>query len=224
MKVLYNKIVIVAPHPDDETIAMGATIKRLVDSGAKVSILIVSGHMPPLYSTEIFETTKKESEKVFKYLGVKDYEFLNIPATKLNEVPVSDLNEKITRFVKKRNPDAVFLPFPDRHIDHRIIFDSGIVSTRPNSKNSPKAVLLYETLSETHWNVPGVEANFSPDFFIRVDKEMKYKLKVLKFYKSQINKNTPSRSIDAIEALAKFRGSQNNCKYAEAFKVVRLIV
>jgi len=53
---------------------------------------------------------------------------------------------------------------------------------------------------------------------------MKYKLKVLKFYKSQINKNTPSRSIDAIEALAKFRGSQNNCKYAEAFKVVRLIV
>ena len=224
MKISYNKVVIVAPHPDDETIAMGATIKQLINNKVKVSILIVSGHMPPLYSPEVYKTTKQECEKVFDYFGVKDYEFLNIPATKLNEVAVSDLNGKINKFVKSRNPDAVFLPFPDRHIDHRVIFDSGIVATRPNTKKSPKAVLLYETLSETHWNVPGVEANFSPDFFVRVDKEIKHKLKALSFYKSQINKNTPSRSIDAVEALAKFRGSQNNCKYAEAFKVVRLIV
>ena len=168
--------------------------------------------------------TIKESKKVFDYLGVSDYEFLNIPATKLNEIPVADLNGQVDKFVKRRKPDTIFIPFPDRHIDHRIIFDSGIVASRPLNKDSPRNVLLYETLSETHWNVPGVESTFSPDLFINIDDQIKNKLVALGMYKSQINKNTPSRSLEAAEALARFRGSQNNCKYAEAFKVVRIII
>ena len=56
----------------------------------------------------------------------------------------------------------MFIPFPDRHIDHRIIFDSSVVSVRPNGKFFPKKkVLSYETLSETHWNVPGIEPSFN---------------------------------------------------------------
>lgn len=224
MKLNIKNAVIVAPHPDDETLGVGGTIKRLVESGVKVSILVVSGHMPPLYSEETYKKTLNECKKVFSYLGVNDFKFLDIPATKLNEVSTSDLNAKINNFISKRHPDTVFVPFPDRHIDHRIIFDSGIVASRPINKKSPKTVLLYETLSETHWNVPGVEASFIPDFFINIDKQIKNKLTALKYYKSQINKNTPSRSIEAIEALAKFRGSQNGCKYAEAFKVVRIVI
>tara|TARA_B100000795_G_C22806425_1_gene445205 strand:- start:5543 stop:6217 length:675 start_codon:yes stop_codon:yes gene_type:complete len=224
MNLNIKKVVIIAPHPDDETLGVGGTIKRLIQNNVKVSILIVSGHMPPLYSSKVYEKTLKECKRVFKYLGVTDYEFLDIPATKLNEISTSDLNSKINNFVAKRKPDTIFIPFPDRHIDHRIIFDSAIVASRPINIDSPKTVLLYETLSETHWNVPGVEASFLPDFFIRIDKEIKNKLTALKFYKSQINNKTPSRSIEAIEALAKFRGSQNGCKYAEAFKVVRIVI
>ena len=59
---------------------------------------------------------------------------------------------------------------------------------------------------------------------IKIDKQIKNKLSALKHYKSQINESTPSRSIEAIEALARFRGSQNGCKYAEAFKVVRIVI
>tara|TARA_B110000483_G_C18140099_1_gene521073 strand:+ start:933 stop:1607 length:675 start_codon:yes stop_codon:yes gene_type:complete len=224
MNLNIKNAVIIAPHPDDETLGVGGTIKRLVENNVKVSILIVSGHMPPLYSIKTYKKTITECKKAFKYLGVRDFEFLDIPATKLNEVPTSDLNAKINDFICKRNPDTIFIPFPDRHIDHRIIFDSGIVASRPINKKSPKTVLLYETLSETHWNVPGVEASFVPDLFIRIDKQIKNKLTALKYYKSQINNKTPSRSIEAIEALAKFRGSQNGCKYAEAFKVVRIVI
>ena len=53
--------------------------------------------------------------------------------------------------------------------------------------------------------------------------EIKFKIKALQKYKSQIYDN-PSRSADAIKALAKFRGSQNGCEYAEAFKVVRIVI
>ena len=224
MNIDIKKAVIIAPHPDDETLGLGGTIKRLIDSKVKVSILIVAGHMPPLYSENDYKKTLRESMKVFKFLKVRDYEFLDIPATKVNELPTSDLNKKINNFIQKRQPDTIFIPFPDRHIDHRIIFDSAIVASRPTKKNFPKIVLLYETLSETHWNVPGVEANFTPDFFINIDKEIDIKTKALKLYKSQINGDTPSRSIDAIKALAKFRGSQNGCKFAEAFKVVRIVI
>ena len=219
----FKKVLIIAPHPDDETLGLGGAIKRMIKSKVNVSVLIVSGHMPPLYTPEQYKRTVIETKKVFNFFGIKKFKFLDIPATKLNEVPVSELNGKINNYVNKINPDAIFIPFPDRHIDHRIVFDSSIVASRPVGKKFPKFVFLYETLSETHWNVSDVEPNFNPNFFINIDNEIKSKLKALSFYKSQIKKNSP-RSLDAIEALARFRGSQNGCKFAEAFKVVRIVV
>ena len=38
---LPNKVVIICPHPDDETLALGGTISRLISSGSKLSILTV---------------------------------------------------------------------------------------------------------------------------------------------------------------------------------------
>ena len=219
----FKKALIIAPHPDDETLALGGTIKRMIKANVEVSILVVSAHMPPLYSLKEHEITISESKKVFKYFGVKKFKFLNIPATKINEIPISDLNKRIYQYVRLINPDTLFIPFPDRHIDHRIVFDSSIVASRPVGKKYPKNIFLYETLSETHWNVADVEPNFNPNFFINIDNEIKNKLSALKIYKSQIKKNSP-RSIDAINALARFRGSQNGCRYAEAFKVVRIVV
>tara|TARA_B100001250_G_scaffold409192_1_gene433045 strand:- start:1514 stop:2185 length:672 start_codon:yes stop_codon:yes gene_type:complete len=219
----FKKVLIIAPHPDDETLALGGTIKRMIKANIEVSILVVSAHMPPLYSLKEHKITISESKRVFKYFGIKKFKFLNIPATKINEIPIADLNQKIYQYIKTINPDTLFVPFPDRHIDHRIVFDSSIVASRPVGKKFPKNIFLYETLSETHWNVADVEPNFNPNFFINIDNEIKNKLKALTFYKSQIKKDSP-RSIDAIESLARFRGSQNGCRYAEAFKVVRIVV
>ena len=218
-----KKVLIIAPHPDDETLGVGGTIKKLTSNKVDVSVLVVSGHTPPIYTKESYQKTIKESEKVFNYLGVKKYKFLNIPATKVREESTVDLNSKISEYMSKINPDTVFIPFPDRHIDHRVIFDACAVACRPISKKYPKNVLIYETLSETHWNVPSVEAIFQPSVFFNIDKQIVSKKKALGIYKSQINSQTPSRSIDASEALARFRGSQNGCKYAEAFQVLRII-
>ena len=52
---------------------------------------------------------------------------------------------------------------------------------------------------------------------------MPKKKAALECYASQIS-HTPSRTIEACVALAKFRGSQNGCDYAEAFKVVRIVI
>ncbi len=221
MMDLIKKVVVISPHPDDETIGVGGLIARFVLSGIDVSVLQVSGHLPPLYDKSHFELTKKEAIKAFTILGVNNYEFLEIPATQVHNLPVASLNKSIYDFILENNPEMVLLPFPDRHIDHRTIFDSSVVSCRPNRKHAPKFVLAYETLSETHWNVPGVEPYFSPEVFFDISNTLSKKIEALNCYESQI-KNNMSRSSEAVEALAKFRGSQNGFKYAEAFKVIRI--
>jgi LmbE family N-acetylglucosaminyl deacetylase len=117
----------------------------------------------------------------------------------------------------------VLLPFPDRHIDHRVIFDAAVVACRPVHPAAPRVVLAYETLSETHWNVPGVEPAFVPEVFIDISSHMETKDRALRCYASQISE-APSRSLDACRALARFRGSQNGCEYAEAFKAIRIVI
>jgi LmbE family N-acetylglucosaminyl deacetylase len=218
-----KKLVVIAPHPDDETLGCGGTIARFAASGTEVSVLVVSGHLPPLYDQRAFETTHREALAAFEIMGVARSEFLKIPATLVRDVPVAELNGKIDGFIRKQAPDMVLLPFPDRHIDHRVIFDACVVACRPVHAAAPKIVLAYETLSETHWNVPGIEPVFVPEFFVDTTDYMTKKTAALACYASQID-NAPSRSVEASTALARFRGSQNGCGYAEAFKVVRIVV
>ena len=218
-----SRATVIAPHPDDETIAVGGSISRLVDAGVDVSVLVVSGHLPPLYDSNTFSVTEQEAIEAFKILGVKNFKFSKIPATFVHSLPVSELTGLISGFLKETSPELVFIPFPDRHIDHRAIFDASVVACRPVGSSYPRLVLSYETLSETHWNVPGVEASFNPEFFIDITNFISRKESALKAYKSQINP-TNARAIDCCTALARFRGSQNGCRYAEAFKVVRIVV
>jgi len=218
-----QKVLVIAPHPDDEVLGVGGTISRFSENNIEVSVLIISGHLPPLYDYNCFKITKIEAEKSFKIMKVSNWKFLEIPATTLHQIPVATLNSQINDFIKLVEPEWVFVPFPDRHIDHRTVFDASIVCCRPNTKKFPKMILAYETLSETHWNVPGIEPVFAPDFFIDITENLQQKNEALSCYDSQIENNS-TRSVEACTALAKFRGSQNGCNYAEAFKVVRIVI
>lgn len=220
---MFGKTLVIAPHLDDETIALGGTIKKITTSKLDIHVLIVGGHLPPLYKKEDYIITKKESFKALRKLGVKNYYYLDLPATQFHKEHYQTMNSEMNKIIKKVNPKTVFIPFPDRHIDHRTVFDCAMVNTRPNKKKYPNYVLSYETLSETHWNAPYIEPNFVPDFFVDINKTIDSKLKALKCYKSQIKGNS-SRSLLSVKALAKFRGSQNGCEYAEAFKLIRAIV
>lgn len=223
MTTLPRRMTVIAPHPDDETLGAGGTIARFAAEGVEVSVLIVSGHLPPLYPQDAFDTTRREAEAALALLGVARTEFLQIPATMVHTAPVAEVNGRISAFVRATNPEWVLLPFPDRHIDHRVIFDASVVACRPVHPDAPRVVLAYETLSETHWNAPGIEPAFGPELYVDTTDYMDRKQAALNCYASQIH-NAPSRSVEACMALAKFRGSQNGCGYAEAFKVIRIVV
>lgn len=218
-----KRILIVAPHPDDETLGAGGTAAKCVAQGHEVTILTVSGHLPPLYPPDVYEGTEREALAAFAVLGVTRHHFLRIPATLVGNQPVHVLNERIGSVVREVAPHVVLFAYPDRHIDHRVIFDSVMVATRPVGVGAGIELLAaYETLSETHWNAAHIEPNFVPTLTVDITDQIQTKLRALACYRSQIPAFPGSRSLEAVESLAKFRGTQAGFGYGESFHVVRM--
>jgi len=107
-------------------------------------------------------------------------------------------------------------PLHDLNNDHRLVFNSALVETRPFS-SSVKQLLSYEC--------PGpVKYPFRPTVYQNIEKEFSYKLKAFKMYKSEVMKFPHPRSIKAIENLAIQRGVECSLKNAEAFQLIRNII
>lgn len=214
---------VIAPHPDDETIGVGGSIRRMVDAGWSVAVLTVAAHMPPLYTAEMHETTVRESQAAHEVLGVSESIFLDRPAVLLGEIPVPEFNRLISEHVKRLSPRVLLMPYYDRHIDHRLIFDACMVAARPTGVGRNIAmVAAYETISETHWNAPHIEPNFVPNFCVDISAQIDVKVKAMQCFQSQVHEFPGPRSIEALKALALFRGSQAGYGYAEAFHVIRM--
>ena len=219
-----KRVMVIAPHPDDETLGVGGTIAKYSAQCAEVFVLIVSGHLPPLYSREDYNKTVFEAKSAFELLDVAQSEFLEIPATMIDDQPRHEVNGEISRAVNDFGPHIVFCPYPDRHVDHRLVFDSVMVATRPvGVGRNIEIVATYETLSETHWNAPHIEPNFTPNWVVDISNHIEKKLDALRCYKSQISDFPGPRSIEAVEALAKFRGTQAGFGYGEGFHIVRMV-
>jgi len=56
-----------------------------------------------------------------------------------------------------------------------------------------------------------------------ISKYFHKKVKIIKIYESELAEHPFPRSLESIEALAKFRGSTSNCKYAESFMLLKEI-
>lgn len=218
-----KKILVISPHPDDEILGVGGTMALFSSQGYEISVLTVAAHMPPLYTDAIHQQTIDEAKRAHKMVGVKNSIFLNLPAVLLGEIRRSDFNGKIHKIVTEIEPDVVFIPYPDRHVDHRLIFDAAMVSTRPVGVGQRiQMVAAYETISETHWNAPHIEPNFTPNWCVDISTVIDTKIKALECYKSQLQSFPNSRSPEALKALSLFRGSQAGMGYAEGFHIVRM--
>jgi LmbE family N-acetylglucosaminyl deacetylase len=218
-----STVLIVAPHPDDEVLGAGGFIKKSHDRGDKVVVLTVSGHLPPLYKREVYDRTVAEARRAHTILGVAESMYLEIPATQVAATPVHELNGKIRAVVDQHRPEIVLCPYPDRHVDHRVVFDSVMVATRPvGHGRDVKVLAAYETLSETHWNAPHIEPNFTPNWVVDISEQIQAKEAALGCFQSQIAAFPHPRSVDAARALAMFRGTQAGFAFGEGFHIIRM--
>jgi N-acetylglucosamine malate deacetylase 1 len=220
-----NKILIIAPHPDDEVLGVGGTIARLANEGKEVYVAIVTKACPPDFTEEDAEIDRLEALAAHRILGVKDTIFMSFPAARLDTIPHREVNQELASIVRKIEPETMYIPFNgDIHLDHQKIFLSALVAARPNHNRAPRYIYAYETLSETNWYAPYVTPNFVPNVFFDISAYLETKIEAMQAYKSQIKTFPNERSEESLRALATLRGSTVNCFAAEAFVLIRAIV
>ncbi|MGB4258440.1 MAG: PIG-L deacetylase family protein [Phycisphaerae bacterium] len=215
-------VLVVAPHPDDEVLGCGGAIRRFVQSGDAVTVAIATKGTP-LFPASQVRQVRSEARKAAAVLGVKKLLFLDLPVTTLHLIPEHKLNAVFSKLVVATKPDLALIPFPgDRHQDHREVFDAMMVAMRPDGRRHRVGrIACYETVSETHWSAPGIEPAFEPNWYVDISATLPDKLAAMREYGSQLAEAIPARSIAAIEALARFRGSVVGMPAAEAFWIVR---
>ena len=214
------KILVIAPHPDDEVLGCGGTIARLSNEGYEIHVLIVTSPYIPDWPEEFIERRKKEIANAHRVLGVNKTHLLNYPTVKLDTIPKKELTERISQIVLSIKPDIVFIPYEnDLHHDHRIVHEVSLVALRP-IKHVVSDILSYEVLSETEWGF----STFKPNVYYDITKTFEKKIEAMRCYESELKDFPHPRSIEAIEALAKKRGSEVGIKYAEAFYLIRRII
>ena len=221
-----SKILVIAPHADDEVLGCGATMAKACAKGNEVFVLIctnASVGAPELFSAELIKQIRTEAVNAHRLIGVKETIFLEFPAPALDQFPRYKMSNEISAIIKKIGADTVYIPHRDDcHKDHTIIHECAMVACRPLANCSVKHVYAYETLSETEWGEP-----VAADFFVPVkyntftNEEFQKKLDAMSCFKSQLYPFPASRSLVAIEALAKYRGCTVSAERAEAFEVLR---
>jgi LmbE family N-acetylglucosaminyl deacetylase len=217
-----ERVIVVAPHPDDETLGCGGTLLRMAQDGAQLAWLIVTSMSEEHgFAKERVNGRDAEIDRVAGLFGFSAVFRLALPTRKLDKIPMSDLVEQFSDVFRSFRPEQVFLPHrSDVHTDHRIVFDAGTACAKWFRHPSVRRVLAYETISETDF---GLDAHtpFQPDYFVDISQFLENKLEIMSIYESELQEFPFPRSIEAIRALAMVRGAASGFNAAEAFQLLR---
>jgi N-acetylglucosamine malate deacetylase 1 len=217
-----RSILVVAPHPDDETLGCGGALLRHGAEGDALHWVIVTGMAGEAYSAARRERRAAEVRDVSRLYGFASTAELGFPTAALESVPRVELVEKMSAAFKSARPDVVYLPHPgDVHSDHRVAFEAAVACTKWFREPAPRRVLVYETLSETDAALDATAQPFRPNVFIDITAQLEQKLGILQRYEGEVGEFPFPRSLEAVRSLARVRGAAAGCASAEAFQLVR---
>lgn len=218
------KILVIAPHADDEVLGVGGTIARYAEEGHQVYVCVVTVGQVPMFPQDVILAIREEALAAHDLLGVQESIFLELPAVLLSEVPKYEINGKLSEVVSRVKPDIVYIPhFGDMHLDHALVAQAAMVAVRPINGCTVREVYSYETLSESEWNTPHATNSFIPNTYVDISKQLEKKEKAMVCYQSQLKEFPHPRSVKAIQALACLRGSTVGINAVEAFCMLRKI-
>ncbi len=218
-----DSILVIAAHPDDEILGCGGSIIKL-KKDFNINILFMTDGVSARKADikKIYER-RNVCKKLHKKLGFNSPIFLDFPDNQMDSVPLLKIVKKIEQVIKKIKPITVFTHYSEcLNIDHQITCKATLTACRPLKSSSVKKILSFEILSSTEWS-KFKKKGFEPNYFIDISKQIKQKISSMKHYKMELRKYPHSRSIKAIEALARFRGVSCGVKFAEAFYLNRLV-
>ena len=223
-----KKILIIAAHPDDEVLGCGGTAARLVKQGNEVYTLVLGEGITSRDASRQREKREQELIQLKKQvheangvIGIKEVFTHDFPDNRFDSVPLLDIVKVIETIKNKIKPGIVFTHYEqDLNIDHQITYRAVLTAVRPTADETVKEIYSFEVLSSTEWNFP---LKFSPDVFYDITETIDIKLAAMEKYQSELKEYPHPRSLKGIRMNAEQWGMKTGLKYAEAFKLVRLI-
>lgn len=211
MEIKPKTALILAPHTDDGEFGCGGTVGKLIEQGTQVVYVAFSsadtslpvGFAPGTLRNELYVATAKLGLSPTDTICL-DYQVRRFSYSR------QDILDDMLKLKKKYRPDIVFIPSSyDTHQDHETIHNEGIRAFKQCT------VLGYEA----PWN----NYKFSNDLFSKLNSShIELKIEAIGCYKSQNGKDYASA--EYILSLAKSRGVQIGCEFAECFEVIRVII
>lgn len=205
----FNKILCLAPHPDDIELGCGGTVSKLTELGKEVyycAFSLCEKSIPKGFSNGIL---KEELKNSCRKLGISDtniYQYMfEVREYKRDRQLIL---EELVKLKNEIKPDLVFLPMPnDVHQDHCTISEEGIRAFKKST------ILAYEV----PWNNFSLENNL---FIELTEEQLQKKIEALKAYESQYFRSYANEEF--VRSLAVVRGVQGKSKYAETFNIIRM--
>jgi len=216
-----NKVLIIAVHPDDETLGCGGTLLKHKANGDEIHWLICTQTDE---EKDFYKIREKEIEKVTKMYGFYSVTNLKLKTMQVDEYSMSELIVKISKVINEVKPNIIYLPFKgDVHSDHRKIFEASYSCTKSFRYPFIKKIYMIETLSETEFAPSTKEDSFIPNIFVDISDYMEKKVEIMKVFQSELAEHPFPRSERNLRALSTLRGATAGCEYAESFVLLKEI-
>jgi LmbE family N-acetylglucosaminyl deacetylase len=232
----YDRVLVVAAHPDDPEFGFGASVAKLAGDGSDVFYVICTdgcqgGEDPSVPDAELTATRYQEQRAAAEVLGVRDVVFLGFRDGYLSADV--DLRKAITREIRRYRPDLVLTHTPVRslgigigasHPDHLAVGEATMCAVYPDARNPRAYPELLEQGLEAHkvkevW-LPGFD---QPDHYVDATGLVDKKIEAILCHRSQFEK--PGMDPDAPAKWIKDRmrqtGEKAGFEYAEAFKKIQ---
>jgi LmbE family N-acetylglucosaminyl deacetylase len=208
---LSKRILVISPHPDDETLGCGGTLRSHVLNGEVVRVVFLTsgeqgGHGKP--PNETVEMREAEAAQAAQILGVDLIEFWRLPDGALSAT--AETVGRLCRWVVSWQPTLIYAPHElEKHADHRAAATivREVLQTE-EVKGSAIQVRLYEV-----WT-PMQEM----DDIVDISEHVETKRAAIRAYRSQCEVLAFE---DAILGLNRYRGEMHcwPCgAYAEIFR------
>ncbi len=214
-------VLVLAAHPDDETLGCGSTIARLANEGYDISLLTftdgISARNPELSSRT------KILVKVCEILGINQLSSGDFPDNAMDTIPLLTIIKYIEHFIQNKQFNMIFTHTPEcLNIDHRIVYEATVTAFRPK-KYHPHSIYCYSVPSSTDFNPLN---NFKPNtYFQATPHAFQKKIKALRLYYGEELWPAPSaRSIIQIDHHMEITGGEVGVWYAEKFQLIRQII
>lgn len=214
-------VMVISPHPDDETLGAGGTLLKLKSSGHRVYWLNVTNMKAEYgYPNDRVEERNEEIDRVNRAYSFDGFWNLEMEPAGMDKYETGKLVSQFKQIFEKIRPELLLLPYRyDVHSDHRVIFDTVYSCTKSFRAPYLKTVLSMEILSETD-QAQG-QNGFSPNVFVDISPFIDKKIEIMKIYKSEIGTAPFPRNENAIRGLAAYRGATAYYEYSEAFCLIK---